>query len=309
MTGETLYEEEADELDEDYLDPSFLHTAAELYNNQDLFYEMQSQIESTHGHHVPHPAMMVMSGYPHGMDEEDLYNYDSGGMPSRARTFSNAHPMASHQQDWSEEFAMVDEERDQTTLSPRQYALLMQSMQEPLAMYASTLDSSMLQDDDNDVEGFEEGLTFSGGGGGVGNRQRRMHPSISPGMGLGVGSHQMQVGATPMGEVDPMMLYGPGRYNPSPTYTYATGTTGTGTAAAGPITRQDEHNNMVQMWSPVPPPSGEGYEYEQEAVHPASGMMGPSVGYPSGGSGPPVRVPVPPPPRTRPNRPSTRPAF
>ena len=56
MTGKTLYEDE--EVDEDYFDPSYLHMAAELYDNPDLFHELQSQLESTHGS-VPMPSVPV----------------------------------------------------------------------------------------------------------------------------------------------------------------------------------------------------------------------------------------------------------
>ena len=44
VTGETLYQEV--EEPEDYLDPHYLHTAAELY-------EMQNQLDSSHGYHHP----------------------------------------------------------------------------------------------------------------------------------------------------------------------------------------------------------------------------------------------------------------
>ncbi len=48
MTGQALYEEEEEE-DEDYLDPRYLHVAEELYEDPELYYEMQSQLESAHG--------------------------------------------------------------------------------------------------------------------------------------------------------------------------------------------------------------------------------------------------------------------
>ena len=58
MMGETLYEEE--EQDEDYLDPSYLHPTAELYDNPELYFEMQSQLEGAH------------SGVPSGGDTNHL---------------------------------------------------------------------------------------------------------------------------------------------------------------------------------------------------------------------------------------------
>lgn len=325
--GESLYEEETDDLDEDYLDPSFLHTAAELYNNPDLYYEMQSQLESAHGghthSHAPHPGQgaPVMGGYPFG--EESDYYYDSmvggGEGVSRARTFVGANSSQRQQQPWNtEEFMMADhhdvDEIDQNTLSPRQYALLMQSMQEPLAMYASTLDSSY--QDDNDPEGYSEGLNFSG------SMQKRVYPMSPNGQGfsmsggmqnlLQANTGALTTTATTMGEslMDPMMLYSPGgRFNPSPTYTYPPPSS----------LRPDEHGAMIQMRSPVPPPQANnsssegdpgamigpgGYGDEPLEMHPASMM---SATYPgAAGGGGPMHMPVPPPSRNRPYRPATR---
>lgn len=328
-TGESLYEEETDDLDEDYLDPSFLHTAAELYNNPDLYYEMQSQLESAHGGHIhshaPHPGqgapiMGGMSGYPFG--EESDYYYDSmvggGEGVSRARTFIGANSSQRQQQPWNtEEFMMSDhhdaDEMDQNTLSPRQYALLMQSMQEPLAMYTSTLDSSY---QDNDPEGYSEGLNFSG------SMQRKTYPMSPNGQGYsmsGVYRNGAPTTTSTMGEslMDPMMLYSPGgRFNPSPTYTYPPPSN----------LRPDEHGAMIQMQSPVPPPQANsssstneggpgamigpgGYGVDESLeVHPASMM---SATYPGAvGGGGPVHMPVPPPPsRNRQYRPATRQGF
>ena len=325
-TGESLYEEEVDELDEDYLDPSFLHTAAELYNNPDLYYEMQSQLESAHGH-APQgtPGMGSMSGYPFG--EDDDYYYDGVGMGdegvSRTRTFINAYsgPRQQQLQPWSEEYAMADhdDEIDQNTLSPRQYALLMQSMQEPLAMYASTLDSSY---QDDDLEGYNDGLNYTGSGSRQRHTSDNMYP-MSPGFttmsGSGGGYQNLMQAASAgapttstLGEnlMDPMMLYSPGGcFNPSPTYTYP--------PPHGAI-RPDEHGAMMQMRSPVPHPPpqvnnegpGGGYGDEFEEVHPASMM---SATYPGavGGGGPPVHMPLhaPPTSRNRQYRPATRQGF
>lgn len=364
-TGESLYEEEVDDLDEDYLDPSFLHTAAELYNNPDLYYEMQSQLESAHGGHTHHshaphgPGGLgrgMSAGYPFG-DESDYY-YDGGmamggGVDDRARTFIGANSSSGprqhqqqQQQPWSfsaDEFANHhdDDEIDENTLSPRQYALLMQSMQEPLAMYASTLDSSY--QDDNDIEGYSDGLNFSGS---MHQQQRRAYPmspngqglSFSMGSAVGGGGIQNLLQASHgaptttttnsgRGEslmVDPaMMLYSPGggggHFNPSPTYTYP---------PPSNLRPADEHGAMIQMRSPVPPPPpqanlssseggggpGGGYGIDESSleVHPASMM---SATYPGtagggGGHGLPMHnvvMPVPPPQSSR-NRQYSRPA-
>lgn len=371
-TGETLYEEETDELDEDYLDPSFLHTAAELYNNPDLYYEMQSQLEAAHarGHATPHPppstpaGTMVLSssgGYAIGRNEGGgesyLYDGSGGGGASRARTLSgsgyNNIPFSMarqyQQQPWSDEFAaMADiDERDLdhqgSQLSPRQYALLMQSMQEPLAMYASTLDSNMhhlpqsgggggigvevgrypdFNDDDDESEElrFDDGsLSYSGGG----NRQRWRRTGMGQGATAVPSStgfslhHQLQLGAG-MGEfeADPqMMLYSPGYYNPSPNFTYPASTTvaGAGSMLSGP----PAGDNRMMMRSPVPPPSssgggggGTGQVYDSDDddkldVHPATFMSGGSMT-----AGYPVHMPMPPPPsRNRSHRPPTRQGF
>jgi hypothetical protein len=361
-TGESLYEEETDDLDEDYLDPSFLHTAAELYNNPDLYYEMQSQLEAAHGGGHTHAPQggggsstmggpgWGMTGYPFG--EESDYYYDAMAMGGgggdgvlRARNFvgANSSGPRQQQQPWNintEEFANChgdDDEIDESTLSPRQYALLMQSMQEPLAMYASTLESSY--QDDNDLEGYSDGLNFSGS-----MQQRRAYPmspnsqGLSFSMGGAIGGYQnlLQAGhvapttttTNNMGDslmVDPMMLYSPGgggRFNPSPTYTYP---------PPSNLRPADEYGAMVQMRSPVPPsqanlssseggpgamvgePGGMGYGDIDESleVHPASMM---SATYPGAAGGPPSMhvMPVPPPQSSRSrqySRPATRQGF
>lgn len=324
-TGESLYEEETDDLDKDYLDPSYLHTAAELYNNPDLYYDMQSQFEAAHSY-GGHPSALMMSapaGYPFRMSEEDVGSYQRDGNPStggRTRTLSGGYnPLTAqgatgrqhyHQQQmpWSEaEFvAMADrEERDEDTLSPRQYALLMQSMQEPLAMYASTLDPNVHQggdrlDSDDDDLGFEDGgfgFDISGRGSGVGSeRMRWQEPGAVGQFASGAASEEY--------DLDPMMLYNPAavsRYNPSPNYAHPT---------AG----------RMMMRSPVPPApptstgdGASGYygnEYELE-VHPATAMSSPmAMGYPGGSGQGAIRMPVPPPPpSSAKNRPPTRQGF
>ena len=335
MTGESLYEEDTDELDEDYLDPNFLHTAAELYNNPDLYYEMQSQIESAHmhGHGAIHPpsssmpgTTMIMSpgGYPLGM--KDNFDSSSGGGASRTRTLSSSYngPLSATRQlaPWSEEFGTMDEldERDQGTLSPRQHALLMQSMQEPLAMYASTLDSSghgtyletggNVYEGDSEELGFAEGgLSFGIGSSGGSNRQRWKNPaSQSQGFAPsypGPGSGQT-MDAMDDFDVSQITLYSPGagRYNPSPTYNYT---------APGGVRFTDEHGgNTIMLRSPMPPPrSSEGmFEYgdELDDLHPAMVMSG-SMGYGGGPDGPQIHMPAPPPSRNRSYRPPTRPGY
>lgn len=343
-TGESLYEEEADDLDEDYLDPSFLHTAAELYNNPDLYYEMQSQLESAHGGHTHHghaphgpggpggPGRGMSAGYPFGQ-ENDYYNYDGGNSSSGPR----------QQQPWSfgaDEFTNrhSDDEIDDNTLSPRQYALLMQSMQEPLAMYASTLDSSY-QDDNDIIEGYGGELNFSGSM--HQQQQRRAYPMSPSSQGLslsmgsaGAGGYQnllqashgaptttTMTNSSVMGEslmVDPaMMLYSPGgRFNPSPTFTYP---------PPSNLRPADEHGAMIHMRSPVPPPPpqggnlsssegggapgpGGGYGIDESSleVHPASMMSATYPGAAGGGGshGLPMHninviMPVPPPQSSR----------
>lgn len=108
MTGESLYETQ--EIDEDCLDPDCLHTAAELYDNPELYTQIQSQLESTHleqyqvelGHNFNIDADIDFSDY--GLQEAD---YDDT------------------------EYA--------SALSPKQYSMLMHSMQqEPLSMYSTS---------------------------------------------------------------------------------------------------------------------------------------------------------------------------
>lgn len=339
MTGESLYEEDTDELDEDYLDPSFLHTAAELYNNPDLYYEMQSQIEAAHmhGHGLIHPpsssvpgTTMIMSpgSYPLGM--KDNFDGNSGDGASRTRTLSSSSyngPLSASRQlaPWSEEFGTMDEldERDQDTLSPRQHALLLQSMQEPLAMYASTLDSSShgtyleaggnVYDGDNEELGFAEGgLGFGNGSNGGSNWQRWRNPASqsqdfaqSYQMQTGPGSSQT-MNAMADFDVSKITLYSPGagRYNPSPTYNYT---------ASGSVRFTDEHGgNATMLLSPAPPPrSSEGtfdYGNELDDLHPAM-VMSSSMGYGAGPDGPQIHIPAPPPSRNRCYRPPTRPGF
>ena len=50
-TGESFFQE-GDEADEGYLDPHYLHTAAELHTAADL-YDMQNQLDASHGYHLP----------------------------------------------------------------------------------------------------------------------------------------------------------------------------------------------------------------------------------------------------------------
>ena len=141
MTGESLYEDDDQELDEDYLDPHYLHSAAELYDNPELFYEMQGQLESAHGE----GGMSDQLGY-----EVDLgRNYDQfdtdvdGDHPAMVGMSGAYRPI--HQMPGYEEDEAVDQ-----ALSPRQYAMLINSMQDPLSMYASGLRS-------DDPNGYNEG--------------------------------------------------------------------------------------------------------------------------------------------------------
>ena len=136
MTGETLYEDMDDEnFDEDYLDPHYLHSAAELYNNPDMFYELQGQLESAHG--GPNTAGLQMDP----MEAEFLrgLNYDPYN-PSGTYDIS---PRPGEM--YPDTQLGIEHEDSEQTLSPQQYALLMNSMKEPLAMYTSSLhpDSAM----------------------------------------------------------------------------------------------------------------------------------------------------------------------
>ncbi len=112
MTGESLHEDSEEEIDEDYLDPRYLHTAAELYDNPELYYEMQSQLETSHGG----DGYQVEIGRNFDIDEDVDYSATSA--------YSRREPG-------------FDEAVGQT-LSPRQYSMLMNSMQEPLSMYTTT---------------------------------------------------------------------------------------------------------------------------------------------------------------------------
>ena len=320
-TGESLFEEETDELDEDYLDPSYLHAAAELYDNPDLYYEMQSKLESAHGHthsHTPPRGPSGMRGY-HFEDESDYYCAGaSGEYVSRARGFTDLRSGPGQQHlHWNEDDA------DENALSPGQYALLMQSMQEPLAMYASTLDSSY-RDDALDLEGYDEGPNFSMSMPIV----RRLHPG-SPNNPQGFttmsGSRLNQMASagrvlttaaavgggdsqTLLAEHNNMMLYSPGgRFNPSPTFTYPPPN----------LRTPNERGAGTQTRSPVPLPSQKGSSTGEGAgavgggyrdLHPASLM---SATYPgaAGGVTQTAYMPAPPPSRNKPYRPATRQGF
>ena len=148
MTGETLYED--DEADEDYLDPRYLHTAAELlYDNPDLYYEMQSQIESAHSHGgtIPIPVQVEMEPGLHVLAAE---GYDHYGNP----IFTNEGPVSDYLTDDGYDYGKPStyglhlatapygdglSSSPNLRLSPEQYAMLMNSMQDPLAMYSSSL--------------------------------------------------------------------------------------------------------------------------------------------------------------------------
>ena len=125
MTGETLYEEE--EEDEDYLDPSYLHTAAELYNNPELYFEMQSQLEDAH------------SGVPDGGDVNHLLGghaltdvYTKFGNPATSQDSGLRY------YEPGRNISPVPDTTAVELLSPRQRSMLMNSMQDPLAMYTSS---------------------------------------------------------------------------------------------------------------------------------------------------------------------------
>lgn len=47
MTGKALFKDE--DVDEDYLDPHILHTAADLFESPELYYEIQYQLENANG--------------------------------------------------------------------------------------------------------------------------------------------------------------------------------------------------------------------------------------------------------------------
>ena len=125
MTGETLYEEE--EQDEDYLDPSYLHTAAELYDNPELYFEMQSQLEGAH------------SGVPSGGDINHLLGahaptdlYTNFGNPATSQDSGLQYYEAGRN------ISPVPDTTAVEMFSPRQRSMLMNSMQDPLAMYTSS---------------------------------------------------------------------------------------------------------------------------------------------------------------------------
>ena len=130
MTGESLYEEENQEIDEDYLDPRYLHTAAELYDS-DLYYEMQSQLESAHGSGGYHMEV------GRNVDiEEDI---DFPGMASYGR---HTEPGA-----------------ENGPLSSMQCPMMMNPIPEPLSMYAGGMPGSRMEYGDERqavTEGFEE---------------------------------------------------------------------------------------------------------------------------------------------------------
>jgi len=123
MTGETLYEEE--EQDEDYLDPSYLHTAAELYDNPELYFEMQSQWEGAHGP-SGHAHMHSQYGNPIFTLQDSALLSDNFLELSYHGARQDASPIPGNSAAESLE------------LSPRQYSMLLDSMQDPLAMHASS---------------------------------------------------------------------------------------------------------------------------------------------------------------------------
>ena len=179
MTGESLYEDDDQELDEDYLDPRYLHSAAELYDNPELFYEMQGQLESAHGEGRVNDPL----GYELEIGRNyDNFDTDIDGDPALVGMGGAYRPM--HQMPGYEEDESIGQ-----TLSPRQYAMLMNSMQDPLSMYASSLRA----DDPNGRISYHEG------------RQ-------SAQQGSAMIDQRMQ-------EYNPLDMYSRGLYNTSPMYT------------------------------------------------------------------------------------------
>ena len=127
MTGESLYEEENQEIDEDYLDPRYLHTAAELYDS-DLYYEMQSQLESAHGSGGYHMEV------GRNVDIEDDVDFPGA---------------------------------EDGALSSMQYPMMMNPIPEHLSMYTGGMTGSRMEyGDEREVvsEGFEEYDTQYGRG-------------------------------------------------------------------------------------------------------------------------------------------------
>ena len=82
MTGKVLLKDEED-LDEDYLDPHILHTAADLLDSPELYCELQYQLENVNGRPLQPSNVMGMS------DEHQLlsdYANAIYGMPSAMPT-------------------------------------------------------------------------------------------------------------------------------------------------------------------------------------------------------------------------------
>ena len=131
MTGESLYEEENQEIDEDYLDPHYLHTAAELYDT-DLYYEMQSQLEGAHGTGVPGGYHMEIG---RNVDIED--DVDFPGMGAAHGRYQ-------------------DPGTEDSALASVQYPMLMGSVQDPLSMYMTGSRMEYGGERQSVPEGFEE---------------------------------------------------------------------------------------------------------------------------------------------------------
>lgn len=129
MTGETLYEEE--EQDEDYLDPSYLHTAAELYDNPELYFEMQSQWEDAHGP-SGHAHMHSQYGNP-------IFTLQDSAFLSDSTDFATIKDTGSYHGARHDVSPIPGSSAAESLeLSPQQYSMLLNSMQDPLAMHTSS---------------------------------------------------------------------------------------------------------------------------------------------------------------------------
>ena len=133
MTGETLYEEE--EQDEDYLDPSYLHTAAELYDNPELYFEMQSQLEG--GHAGGPSGHATQYGNPIFTLQDSALLSDSTGFAT-TKDYYDQDTALYHGAGRSASPIPGSNAGESLELSPRQYSMLLNSMQDPLAMYTSS---------------------------------------------------------------------------------------------------------------------------------------------------------------------------
>ena len=134
VTGKLLYEEE--EEDEDYIYHDHLHSAAEL-DNPEYYYSMAGQLES------PPARQYGLSSTPHyyaAGRASPVYPPPGVPMPPHNSPYGiteggRMNPLALSAGTGTQLGAVPEEVE---ALSPHQYAMLMRSIEDPLAMYSAS---------------------------------------------------------------------------------------------------------------------------------------------------------------------------